>query len=256
MSTLIIDGNNLLHRTLSNEGSLGGSHSIRMLYNNISTSQDFVLWVWDGYNSRARRQVLFPEYKNHRPEPSEDVYAMFKLFEQVLDHTTVTQIKVPGWEADDVIGTLSQYLQSEQGDSITVRTNDADYLQIVGVNLPEVTKPDFPASYIIAYKALCGDQTDNIGGMPRFGNGTWMNMREHWLEIDGALATGDFERWSAIPWPNRNRACLDRGNFDQCVMFYQIITFYPVPLSDIEANMRIGDGQFAEADRLLRNYHL
>ncbi len=252
---LIIDGNNLLHRELSKESKFTGEHSIRMLFMKTATTamNEEVIWVWDGYNSRNRRQVIFPEYKNHRPEKSEDVYAMFKLFAELLDYSMVTQINVPEWEADDVIYTLAKHYQDQQ---ITVDTNDADYLQIPGVSLPCVTKPCFDYSLIIAYKALCGDRIDNIGGMPRFGDGTWNNLVNHHRQIDRALATGDWEAWQLIPWPNRNRACLIRENFDQCVMFYNIIKMIDVPHDEIIKNIKAGSNEINKAYALMDKYML
>lgn len=252
---LIIDGNNLLHRELSNDNKFTGEHSIRMLYNRMATEPDTVVWVWDGYNSRKKRQAIYPEYKNHRAEKSEDIYAMFKLFGELLDCTSVIQINVPEWEADDVIYTLAKYYNKE-GVSATINTNDADYLQIPNVSLPCVTKPHFPYHYVIAYKALCGDRIDNIPGMPRFGDGTWSNMAAHWDTIDQCLKTGDWDTWQKIPWPNRNRACLERENFDNCVMYYSIIKMIDVPLSEIEANISVGVANPQAAESLMSVYML
>lgn len=252
----IIDGNNLLHRTLSQEAKFSGEHSIRMLYNKMSLASPDTIWVWDGYNSRKRRQATYPEYKNHRPEKSEDVYAMFKLFGELLDHTGIMQVKVPEWEADDVIYTLAKQLIKDGETNIVIDTNDADYLQIPNVQLPFVTKPKFPFHYIVAYKALCGDRIDNIGGMPRFGDGTWTNMAVHWADIDNALNNGDWYLWEKIPWPNRNRACLERGNFDNCVMFYRIIRMIDVPHTEIQANLKVGKPNSQAAEELMKRYML
>lgn len=253
---LIIDGNNLLHRTLSQEAKFSGEHSIRMLYNKMATENDTVVWVWDGYNSRKKRQAIYPEYKNHRPEKSEDIYAMFKLFGQLLDLTAVIQINVPEWEADDVIYTLAKYYTKEGISDITINTNDADYLQIPNVSLPCVTPVRFPNHYVIPYKALSGDRIDNIPGMPRFGDGTWTNMAAHWDTIDECLKTGDWETWQKIPWPNRNRACLDRENFDNCVMYYSIIKMIDVPISEIDANISTGLPGPEYAEKLMKEYML
>jgi 5'-3' exonuclease len=257
--TILIDGNNLLHRELNNEKNVGGTHSIRMLYNKLSMSDDLTVVVWDGYNGNARRKEIYPAYKGNRPKQGEDVYAMFKLFQELLDHTSVMQIKVPTWEADDVIYTLAKFFAKE-GDTVSINTNDADYLQMAhfpGISLPQVTKWEWDDRLICAYKALVGDTVDNIPGMPGYGKGSWKNCQTYHQAIDEALRLKDWDTWKSIAFPKFNqRACLDRANFDQSAMFYEIITLKDVPIDDIVANSKTGTRNDGAAEALLRNYML
>lgn len=258
--TTLIDANNLLYREMNNEQTIGGTHSIRMLYNKLSlTEDDLTILVWDGYDGNKRRRDVYPEYKGNRTEKGEDVYAIFKLFSELMSHTKCMQIKVPTWEADDVIFTLAKYF-TENGDTVVVNTNDADYLQMA--DLPNVTLPlirpwAWDNSLIITYKALVGDPSDNIPGMPGFGEGAWGHTRTYHETMRECLKENNWGLWQTLAFPKRNqRQCLDKGNFDRCVMFYNLVQMLDVSLDDIAAHSTVGKSDPGAADALLAKFYL
>jgi 5'-3' exonuclease len=257
--TLLVDGNNLMFREMNNAGK-SNVHPVRSLYNDLSTNNDLTVLVWDGYNGNERRKALYPEYKGNRPEKGEDVYAIFKLFQELMEHTTVMQIKVPTWEADDVIFTLAKFFSSQGDDNIIVNTNDADYLQFAdlpGVSLPCVTKWAWDSHLIITYKALVGDTSDNIGGMQGFGEGAWNQMRTYHDVMMEALSTNNWDLWNTIPFPKYcQKHCCNRDNFDRSVMFYKVITMQDVPIEEIMANQKMGTKNPLMVEQIFSRYML
>jgi 5'-3' exonuclease len=255
-----VDGSNLLHRELNNIDNPNKpqpGHPIRNLYNRFSTETDLVVVVWDGYNGNQRRKDVYPDYKGNRKPKGEDVYAIFSLFQEILNRTSVMQIKVPGWEADDVIFTLAKFF-SGSGDKVVIDTNDADYLQMAdlpGVSLPWIRPWMWDSSLICTYKALVGDPADNIPGLAGFGEGAWGHMRTYHDTLREALRTNNWELWQTIPFPKRNqRSAAERGNFDQCVTFFKLVTMLDVPVDDIVAHQSLGDPDHVGANAIMRNY--
>jgi 5'-3' exonuclease len=257
--TILIDGNNLLFRELNNLDKPGkdNTHPVRSLYNDLSTNDDLTVIVWDGYGGNDRRKAIFPEYKGNRGEKGEDVYAIFKLFQELMQHTNVMQIKVPTYEADDVIYTLAKFF-TENGDKVVINTNDADYLQMAdlpGVSLPHIRRWLWDADLICTYKALVGDPADNIPGMPGFGEGAWGHVRTYHETLREALRDNNWELWSTIPFPKRNqKACGDKGNFDQCVLFFKVVSMIDVPLDDIAKHSNAGKVDVNLAHSLMDRY--
>lgn len=257
--TILIDGNNLMHIEMGIGAKPGSGHPIRSLYNKLSTYNDLTIIVWDGYDSRSRRQELFPDYKMQRGEKGEDVYAMFKLFQNLMLNSSAMQISVPTWEADDVIFTLAKYFSST-GDQVVIHTNDADYLQMAdlpGISLPYIRPWAWGADLLTTYKAIVGDPADNIPGMPGFGEGSWGHVRTYHETLREALSENNWALWQTIPFPKRcQRACMDKGNFDKCVLFFKVVTMMDVPIDDIIANQKLGTHNPVMAEQILRQYLL
>jgi 5'-3' exonuclease len=260
--TILIDGNNKLFREMNNIDNPKKSnpcHPIRSLWNNLSTNSDLTVIVWDGYNGNDRRKAVFPEYKGNRPEKGEDVYAIFKLFQELMTHSNCMQVKVDGWEADDVIYTLAKFF-SNSGDTVTIDTNDADYLQMAdlpGVSLPYVTKWAYDPTLICAYKALFGDKSDNIPGLKGFGEAGWRNMAVYHETIDDCLARADWAMWQTLPWPKLyQKLVMDKGNFDNVVKFYNLVRMLDVPIDDITKECKSGTLNLNAAEALMKRYML
>jgi len=259
--TIIVDANNLMYRELNkiDKPGAGNCHPVRSLYNDFSTNRDLTIFVWDGPRGNDRRKALYPEYKGNRPPRGEDVYAMFNLFSEILNNTAVMQIKVPEWEADDVIYTLAKFF-SKQGDTVSINTNDADYLQfsdLPGVSFPAIREWAWSPHLVVAYKALVGDTSDNIPGMPRFGEGSWNNMRDYHDMIHEALSDNNWTLWQTIPFPKYNqRACLDKGNFDQAVTFFKVVTLQDVSMDLIMEHQTVGERNPLMAEQILNRYKL
>ena len=161
------------------------------------------------------RHEAYEEYKANRESTPEDIRKAVPIIKQIVEAHRIPVIEVPGYEADDVIGTLAG-LAEKEGFEVLMMTPDKDYGQLVTVNI-KIYKPRFggsgfdtlgvaevlekwgleSTSQVIDLLGLMGDASDNIPGCPGVGEKTAVkllqqfggidNMLEHTDEIKGAL---------------------------------------------------------------------
>lgn len=228
---IYIDANNHVRRLL--ESPQLGSMPRNLLNEYIDTPES-VAFVWDGGNSLKSRREIYPDYKAKREKPKEDIYIGFEVIREVLKNCPVIQIRVPNFEADDVIAACVS-----SGDTIV--STDRDFLQIEDVTCTSTPYPNIPRSQIRLYKATVGDPSDNIPGIKGFGQKAW----------DGIDKTS-LRNWIDNPdhpvdWPPR---CVP--DWEQVRVYWQIVGFLPVPEADIRAGITIGKKNYLVADLFLK----
>lgn len=142
---------------------------------------DRVAVVFDA-KGKTFRNDIYPEYKANRPPMPDDLRVQIEPLHQIIEAQGLPLIVVPGVEADDVIGTMSQQA-SEQGYQVLISTGDKDMAQLVNANVSLINtmnnhfmdeasvaeKFQVKADQIIDYLALMGDSSDNIPGVPKVG---------------------------------------------------------------------------------------
>ncbi len=133
------------------------------------------------------RHELYPLYKANRSATPEDITAAIPYIKQILEAMRIPTLEVPGYEADDVIGTLSRKAAAE-GMDVYMVTPDKDYGQLVGEHcviykqskgsegIEIVDTAAIKAHYgfddpklVIDLLALWGDASDNVPGVPGIG---------------------------------------------------------------------------------------
>ena len=152
------------------------------------------------------RHVAFPEYKAHRDAMPEDLSSQLPLIDQLMEAFNVPIIRLPGYEADDVIGTLASQAEAE-GFSILMVTPDKDYDQLVSSGI-RIWKPGRQGSsaeligiqevlqkwevqrvdQVIDILALMGDSSDNIPGVPGIGPKTAVKLIQQFGSLENVLA--------------------------------------------------------------------
>ncbi|GIV20256.1 MAG: DNA polymerase [Armatimonadota bacterium] len=133
------------------------------------------------------RHEEFTDYKAHRPETAESFYVQVPAARELVEAMGIPVIALEGYEADDVLGTLAQRAR-EQGYQVLIVTGDQDALQLVDegafVLMPQkgmgqTVRYDEQAvrerfglepSQLPDFKALKGDPSDNIPGVPGIGD--------------------------------------------------------------------------------------
>ena len=148
------------------------------------------------------RDELYPDYKANRPDPPEDLVSQFPLIRPTLEGMGVPILDAVGFEADDMIGSLSKLASANQIDSKIV-TGDMDILQLVderiNVLMPDrksggfavmdasavTEKYSITPDQIIDYKALKGDTSDNIPGVRGIGDKTAVKLLSEYQTLDG-----------------------------------------------------------------------
>ncbi len=161
------------------------------------------------------RHEAYEAYKANREATPEDIKLAVPIIKQIVEAHRIPVIEVPGYEADDVIGTLAG-LAEKEGFEVLMMTPDKDYGQLVTEHI-KIYKPRFGGSgfdtlgvaevlekwglestaQVIDLLGLMGDTSDNIPGCPGVGEKTAVkllqqfggidNMLEHTDEIKGAL---------------------------------------------------------------------
>jgi DNA polymerase-1 len=148
---------------------------------------DFLAVTFD--TGKTFRDKLFPEYKGTRAKMPEDLVPQMERIRQIVDAFNIPRLEKEGYEADDLLGSLSHRLASE-GYGVKIITGDRDLLQLVDdrilVNLPGKSLADAKDYFakdvvdmlgvkpeqVVDYKALVGDKSDNIPGVAGIGEKT------------------------------------------------------------------------------------
>lgn len=252
----LIDGSNMLHRSMWNADNKLGIHPLREIYIRfLNANPDHTIIVWDGKNSLKRRRDLYPAYKR-RPEKAEDISASFDIIKEVLCHCPVMQIEIDGWEADDVLYTLAHYF-NKIGQPVTIETNDQDFWQLAsleGIKLPMVKQLPCLPNQTTLYKALIGDKSDTIPGWKGFGPARWEAMCQFSDEIEKCLQTEDWEGWNKLPWPKG--VSVTQESFFQCCIFYKIVTMQEVPEQEFEDCYIVGKAEPALAEEIFARWRI
>ncbi len=150
---------------------------------------------------RTFRDELFAEYKAQRPGMPDDLRAQVEPLLNIIKAQGLPLLRVPGVEADDVIGTLA-CRAARAGQSVLISTGDKDMAQLVNESITLIntmnnavldragvkTKFDVFPEQIIDYLALIGDSSDNIPGIDKVGPKTAAKLLAQYGSLDGVLA--------------------------------------------------------------------
>lgn len=254
----LYDANNVLQRTMNTIGT--GHISLRSWYLRMQSGrQGEHIWVWDGHKHNDRRRQVYPEYKANRTPPAENVFAHIQLFKQLVLLTPASRIIVDGWEADDVIATLAMNLCPEV--QVTVHTNDMDYAQLEhpNIRLNGVNTKGVPARMVPLYKAVVGDPSDNIAGIPGFGAKTWATFLFHAPLVFEAFMQGKFDVLldPSLGLSKRITAWLETDdNLALVGRMFRITQFMAVPNEEISNGIRFGSPDPTQAEAMLKELFL
>ena len=207
---ILIDGSSYLYRAfhalpqLSNAdgeptGALFGV--VNMLRATLKEAPDFAAFVVDA-PGKTFRDDLYDQYKANRPPMPDELRAQVEPMCAIVEALGFPILRVPGVEADDVIGTLA--LQAaDAGIDVTISTGDKDFAQLVRprvtlVNTMSGSRMDSDAAVldkfgvradqIVDMLALMGDSIDNIPGVPKCGPKTAAKWLAEYESLDGVIA--------------------------------------------------------------------
>ena len=212
---LLFDGNALVHRafhalpplTVSKTGEMVNAvHGFASTLLKVLAELKPSHWAiaFDRPTPTFRHQK-FEEYKAHRPKAPEELVSQIKRAHQLVDAFHLPSFEIDGYEADDVLGALSSQA-SQQGLDAIIVTGDNDMLQIVSPQIKVMT-PRRNSSDTIIYdeetvkekyginpkqladlKALTGDPSDNIPGIPGIGDKTAARLLQQFGSLEGIYA--------------------------------------------------------------------
>ncbi|OJJ17104.1 DNA polymerase I [marine bacterium AO1-C] len=156
------------------------------------------------------RHVEYKEYKANREEQPEDITNAIPYIYQMVEAFNIPALVLPGYEADDIIGTIAKRAVKEGFDEVYMWTIDKDYAQLVedkiflykpsymgnGVDIWGVkevlAKFDIQrVDQVIDFLGMQGDAVDNIPGIPGVGPKTAIKFLKEYDTVEGLLANTD-----------------------------------------------------------------
>jgi DNA polymerase-1 len=195
------------------------------------------------------RDEMFPDYKATRAKMPDDLRPQIERIRQMVDIFNLPRLEMEGYEADDVLGSVAK-VAAEQGLGVKIITGDRDLLQLVnqrtavyvaGDDKTYVTDQDVanskfgvPPNQVVDYKAIVGDKSDNIPGVPGVGEKTALGLLEKYGSLDEIYAHLDEVE-------NRWRTKLEAGK-DSAYMSRDLATIH----TDLPVKL---DLEHARADR-------
>ena len=212
MKLMILDGNSIVNRayygvrllTAPDGTPTNGVFGFLSILQKLLADQepDAVCVAFD-VHAPTFRHKQFADYKGKRKPMPEDLVVQMPLLKEVLHTMGISCYECAGWEADDILGTVGRRCEEENWDCLIV-TGDKDSFQLVTDTThvfhvktikgqtttleytPEVFQEEygFAPIHIIDLKALMGDSSDNIPGVPGVGEKTATALIQNYSTID------------------------------------------------------------------------
>jgi DNA polymerase-1 len=145
------------------------------------------------------RDDIFPSYKGTRAKMPDDLRPQIERIRQMVDAFNIPRLEMEGFEADDVLGSIAA-IASNQGLGVKIITGDRDLLQLVNKRIAVylagddqnyitdedvIRKLGVRPDQVVDYKAIVGDKSDNIPGVPGVGEKTAISLLEKYGTLDG-----------------------------------------------------------------------
>ncbi len=204
MKILILDGNSLINRAFYGIRMLNAPDGTptNAVYGFLTILQRLLdgehpdsLCVSFDVHAPTFRHQQYAEYKAGRRPMPEELRVQLPLLKEVLDAMAVPRLELAGWEADDLLGTVS-LREAGRGNECVVVSGDKDALQLIGQGVrvlhvktakgvtetidytPERFREEygFEPPRMVDLKALMGDSSDNLPGVPGVGEKTAMEL--------------------------------------------------------------------------------
>lgn len=262
-NVLLVDGNAVLYRAyyaVRFEPMYGGT-LVNAVYGFASTMHSCLEafapeYVYVAFDTKEKtfRHDLLESYKAQRVKAPDDFYAQIPLVDRFLEAGGFPVLRCPGFEADDIIGTLAVQA-ANQGHQAIIVSGDMDFTQIVNehVRIARLGKNMGPEYLMGAkeveekygvrpeqmadYKALCGDSSDNYKGVPGIGPKKAEELLKAYETIEGIL-----EHMDDLPKSVRAKLEAADGDLPQNRTLARIHTDVPLPQNiDMDSLFRINE---------------
>ncbi len=216
MKLMVIDGNSIINRAYYGIRPLSTREGLytHAVFGFLTTllrlegeEQPDAVCVTFDVHAPTFRHTADADYKATRKPMPEELRMQMPVLKDVLDALNIPRYELEGWEADDLIGTISRRCEASGWECVAV-TGDKDSLQLitektkvklVSTRMGQTTTKDmteeafreqygFAPIHMIDLKALMGDTSDNIPGVPGVGEKTAMALVQKYGSIDALYA--------------------------------------------------------------------
>ncbi len=212
---LIVDAYALIYRayhavpSLSSKGrTVNATYGFFSIFLNIFNryNPDYIICTFDSQTSTVIKKKKFSWYKANRDKVPEDLIPQFSYVKDILNAFNINIVESIDYEADDLVASLVNKFQNEKNLEIYVITGDKDLIQLVNENVlviipgksfsdpREITSKNvkeflgFDSKYLLSFKSLKGDPSDNIPGVPGVGDKTAIDLILEYGDLDNIFA--------------------------------------------------------------------
>lgn len=257
---MLVDGHSILNRAFYGVPDLTnskGQHTnavygfLNILFKLLDEEKADYLTVAFDVKHPTFRHEMFPEYKGTRKGMPDELREQVPVMKEVLQAMNIRIVEKPGFEADDILGTIAKKGEAE-GYEVSVVSGDRDLLQLasehIKIRIPKtkktgteiedynakdvVEKLGYTPEQVIDMKSLMGDTADNIPGVPGIGEKTALKIITTFQTLENAYAHIDEVT------PNRARENL-REHYDKAQMSKVLATIK----TDCELDYVIEEGK-------------
>ena len=219
MKLLAIDGNSIVNRAFFGIRMLNAPDGtptnavygfLAILKRLLDSERPDALCVAFDLKAPTFRHLAYEGYKAQRKGMPEELAVQMPILKEVLDAMGVRRVELEGWEADDLLGTLARRCEAA-GDDCAIATGDKDSFQLISdrtrvlhiktrmgqTETIDYTPARFEEEYgfapikMIDLKALMGDASDNIPGVPGVGEKTALDLLRRFGSLDAIYADLD-----------------------------------------------------------------
>ncbi len=213
---VLIDGHSILNRAFFGVPPLTNSEGLHtnavygflnIMFKILDEEKPDYLTVAFDRSEPTFRHQMFDAYKGTRKPMAQELREQVPVMKEVLQAMGITIVEKPGYEADDLLGTIAGMAEA-QGMDVSIISGDRDLLQLatdkVKIRIPKTKRTgteieDYYAADVVEryqvtpkefidVKALMGDSSDNIPGVPGIGEKTATNLIVAYKSIENAYA--------------------------------------------------------------------
>ncbi|MCI9110423.1 MAG: DNA polymerase I [Bacilli bacterium] len=261
---ILVDGNNLLFRsyyaTAYNGNFMNNSKGFPTnalfgftnMINKIINEEkpEYIIVAFD--KGKTFRHEKYDVYKDGRTETPNELKIQFPLAKELLTAMGIKYYEIDNYEADDIIGTFSEYCNKDSEYVGTIISSDKDLLQLISEDVDikllkqkdyiRYNKDSFEKEYgikpinIIDLKALMGDSSDNIPGVKGVGEKTALKLLHEYKTLDGI-----YENIDKISGKLQEKLINDKDN---AYMSYDLATI----IKNVPVEIDINDIKYKEVN--------
>lgn len=214
---VIIDGNSIINRAFYALPEMNNKEGLKtnaiygfttMLLKIIDTYKPTHISVAFDRKAPTFRHLEFDDYKAGRKKMPDDLGEQFEPLKDLLDKFNINRLEIDGYEADDIIGTVSKKAE-EEGFKVYIVTGDKDAIQLAsnktttlitkkGIGEVEeynydsvIDRYEMTPDQFIDLKGLMGDKSDNIPGVPGIGEKTGIKLIKEFSNIENIIENVD-----------------------------------------------------------------
>ena len=255
---VLIDGNAILHRAFHALPPLNNKEGqptnavygfFSMLFKIIDDLKPEYLIVCFDRKKPTFRKQMYVGYQAKRPKMSDDLIPQVDIVYKALDKAKINHLGIDGYEADDLIGTLSKE-GAEKNFQVIIVSGDRDLLQLVNlhvlmlapvVGISKMTlfdeakvreKYGLNPPQIVDYKALVGDSSDNYPGVLGIGPKTASGLLKKYESLENL-----YKHISELPMPLREKLAQDAEQAALAKLLATIVKDAPVKIEEDKASV-------------------